>query len=79
MQSNLSTIGKLSQGWTFPCNTTFRFDILIGSQNFTLDQSTLVVDQNLGSNVCVSGIEAWTDPFETRYMLGSRFFHMAYV
>ncbi|KAF7793596.1 hypothetical protein EIP86_004710 [Pleurotus ostreatoroseus] len=77
--SNLSTLGPPSQGWTLPCNSTFQFDIFVGSQNFTLDQSTLAIDQDLGPNVCMSGIEGWTDASDTTYLLGSLFLHTAYT
>ena len=77
--SNTSTLGNLSQAWTVPCASRFSITIGIGQQNFTLDESTLVVDQGIGTSICTSALEQWTDPQEAVYMFGARFISTVYV
>ncbi|KAJ3558802.1 hypothetical protein NM688_g713 [Phlebia brevispora] len=79
IQSNFSTLGRLSQAWMLPCNSSFSFALVIGGQNFALDESVLVINQNLTNNMCVSGIEAWTDSSQTIYLFGSRFMSSVYM
>lgn len=69
----------MSQAWTLPCNSNFTFRLLIGSQIFALDESILVIDQGLDDNTCVSGLEGWTDSFETMYLFGARFLSTVYL
>ena len=67
----------LAQAWTVPCNSTFSYGIIVGSQTFTLDEGDLVLPQPDGS--CVSGIEAWLDSTETTYVFGARFLSTIYL
>lgn len=67
----------MSEAWTVPCGSTFSFGLVLDGQMFTVDQSTLVV--KLADGTCVSGIEAWTNSFESQYMFGSRFMSTVYL
>ena len=69
----------MSQAWTLPCDSKFTFGLVVGEQTFPLDESVLVIDQGLGNNTCVSGIEGWTDPSEELYMFGARFLSTVYM
>ncbi|PSR78711.1 hypothetical protein PHLCEN_2v7300 [Hermanssonia centrifuga] len=75
--NNYSTLGNLSKAWTVPCDTELTFGLVIGSQTFEVDRSILVIDH--GNGVCVSGIEGWTNIFESQYMFGSRFLSSVYL
>ena len=75
----MSTLAGLSQAWTVPCATKFSFDIVAGTQTFFLDESVLIIDQGLGNDMCLSGIEGWTDPSPTLYVLGARFVSAVYM
>lgn len=77
LQTGLSSLGTQSEAWTVPCDAEFSLTVIIGSQKFTLDQSALVI--NLGNNVCVSGIEAWTDTSIDEYLLGALFIQKFYL
>ncbi|EKM61519.1 uncharacterized protein PHACADRAFT_248187 [Phanerochaete carnosa HHB-10118-sp] len=77
LQQGISTLGNLSMAYTLPCNTQFTFGLVVGSQTFVLDQSSLIVTMSNGQ--CVSGIEAWTDPQQAQYMFGSRFLSTVYL
>ena len=77
LQKTLSTLGNLSQAWTIPCDSVFTFGIVLGGQTYVLDHTTLVIQQPGGT--CVSGIEAWTNSYETRYLLGARFMSTVYL
>lgn len=73
----LSSLGTQAQAWTIPCDAKFSFTVDIGSQQFTLDQSTLVVKLSDGS--CASGIEGWTDPSVDQYLFGALFIQQFYL
>ncbi|KAI8983226.1 acid protease [Trametes punicea] len=76
-QTQQSTIPGETNSWTVPCNTQLQFSVLIGEQRFTVDQSTLVVDQ--GDGTCFSIIEGFTDPSVTQYIFGQTFISQLYV
>lgn len=77
LRPDLSTLGSLSEAWTIPCNASFSYGIVVGTQTFTVDQHTLVLQQPDGS--CVSGIEGWTDDTQTQYVFGARFLSTVYL
>ena len=77
--SNLSTLGMMSHTWTLPCSSKFYFNIVIGNETFAMDQSVLVIDQGLGNNTCVGGLEAWDDSSTDTYVLGARFMSTVYM
>ena len=77
LRPDLSSLGNLSEAWTVPCNSSFSFGLVVGSQTFTVDESTLVIEQPDGT--CVSGIEAWTDSTQTQYVFGARFLSTIYL
>ncbi|KAI0814783.1 aspartic peptidase domain-containing protein [Irpex lacteus] len=77
LQEDFSTLDNLSQAWTLPCDSQFAFTISVNGRSFVLDQSKLVV--RLADGICVSGIEAWTNAFETTYVFGSRFISSLYL
>jgi len=60
-----------------PCDSQFSFSVNINDQQFTLDQSTLVI--NTGNSQCVSGIEAWTDASIEEYLFGALFIQKFYL
>lgn len=69
--------GALSQAWTIPCDSQFSFGIIIGDNEYPLDQSFLVIRLNDGT--CVSAIEGWTDPNVTTFLLGAVFINTQYL
>ncbi|CAL1699905.1 unnamed protein product [Somion occarium] len=73
----ISTLGSLSQTWKIPCDSKITFGIIVGSQTYTLDSSTLVIKQSDGT--CISGIEAWTSSNLNSYLLGARFISAVYL
>ena len=77
VRADLTSLPGLAQAWTVPCNSTFSYGIIVGSQTFTLDEGDLVLPQPDGS--CVSGIEAWLDSSETTYVFGARFLSTIYL
>ncbi|EKM59995.1 uncharacterized protein PHACADRAFT_138388 [Phanerochaete carnosa HHB-10118-sp] len=77
LRPDLSSLGSLSEAWTVPCNSTFSYGIVVGNQVFTVDESTLVLQQPDGT--CVSGIEAWTDSTQSQYVFGARFLSTLYL
>ena len=77
LRPDLSSLGILSQAWTIPCDSSFSFGIVVGSQTFTLDETSLVIQQPNG--ICVSGIEGWTDETQVNYVFGARFLSTIYL
>ena len=77
LRQDLSSLPGVAQAWTIPCNSTFSYGIVIGSETFTLDESILVLPQPDGS--CVSSIEAWIDTTDTQYVFGARFLSTIYL
>ncbi|THH30379.1 hypothetical protein EUX98_g3807 [Antrodiella citrinella] len=75
--ANLSTLGSTSTAWTVPCDSQFSFGFVVGTQTFTLDPSSLLL--NLGNGVCATAIEGWTDPNQAEYLLGARFISSVYL
>ncbi|KAL6305672.1 aspartic peptidase domain-containing protein [Sparassis latifolia] len=75
-EPSLSSLGSESGAWMVPCDAKYTFTVSIGSQSFTLDQSTLMTNSDA---VCTSGIEGWTDSSITQYILGARFLSQFYV
>ncbi|CAL1697102.1 unnamed protein product [Somion occarium] len=78
LQPNLGSLGPtISRAWTIPCDAQFSFGFVVGSQTFTLDHNSLVIRESDGT--CVSAIEAWADPNQTKYLLGSSFISSIYL
>ncbi len=77
LRTDISSLGSLSEAWSIPCNSTFSFGVVVDGQNFTMDQSVLVVE--LPDGTCVSGIEGWADNSVTTYLFGSRFVSAIYL
>lgn len=77
LRTDLSSLGALSQAWAIPCDSSFSFGLVTGSQTFTMDPNTLIISQPDGT--CVSGIEGWTDTTQTTYLFGSRFLSTIYL
>ncbi|KAH8101427.1 aspartic peptidase domain-containing protein [Cristinia sonorae] len=75
--ANLSTLGSESTAWTVPCNSQFSFGFVVGSQTFTLDPNSLLI--NRGNGVCSSAIEGWTSSSQQNYLLGARFISAVYL
>ncbi|KAI0782588.1 aspartic peptidase domain-containing protein [Abortiporus biennis] len=73
----VSTLGSLAQMWSIPCDSTFTFGIIVGSQTYTLDKDILIIKQADGT--CLSGIEAWTSSNINQYLLGARFMSALYM
>ena len=76
-QAQVSTLGSLAQTWAIPCDSHFTLGIVVGSQTYTLDTDTLILDN--GDGTCTSGIEAWTDSTVNQYLLGARFMSAVYL
>ena len=76
-QPQVSTLGSLAQTWKIPCDSQFTMGIVVGSQTYTLDTDTLVL-QN-GDGTCTSGLEAWTDSGVNQFLLGARFMSAVYM
>ncbi|PSR83441.1 hypothetical protein PHLCEN_2v5713 [Hermanssonia centrifuga] len=74
---DLSSLGPLSDAWTIPCDATFSFGLVVGSQTFTLNPDNLIITQPDGT--CISGIEGWTDSTQTTYLFGARFLSTIYL
>ena len=72
-----STISGQTVSWEVPCDTAVQFTVNIGSQQFTVDQSLLVVDQ--GDGTCISLIEGFTDSGVTQYIFGQNWLSQLYV
>ncbi|KAI0757576.1 aspartic peptidase domain-containing protein [Daedaleopsis nitida] len=72
-----STISGQTTSWHVPCNTAMQFTVSIGSQQFTVDQSLLVVNQ--GDGTCISLIEGFTDSGVTQYIFGQNWLSQLYV
>lgn len=77
LSSTLSSLGAASQAWIIPCNSQFTFGFVVGSQTFTLNTESLVIQ--LGDGTCVSAIESWTDASNNHYLLGARFISSVYL
>ena len=77
LRTDLSSLGVLSQAWSIPCDASFSYGLIVGSQTFTLDQNSLIINQ--GDGTCISGIEGWTDTTVTTYLFGSRFLCTVYL
>jgi len=75
-EPTLSSLGNQSGAWLVPCDSTYTFSVTIGGQTFTLDQSTLMTNND---GVCTSGIEGWVDSKISQYILGARFLSQFYV
>ena len=60
-----------------PCDTNIQFNVIINSQQFTVDQSLLV--QKLSDNTCISIIEGFTDSSVTQYIFGQSWISQLYV
>ena len=63
--------------YTVPCNADLTFGITVGLQTFVLSRNDLIVPMSDGN--CVSNIEAWTNPWQTNYVFGSRFMSTVYM
>ena len=75
--SNFSTLGSASQAYRVPCNTQYTFALIVGSQSFVLNPDSLLIKQDDGT--CISGIEGFTDPSQTQYLIGARFIGTVYL
>ena len=60
-----------------PCDTQLSFTVSINGQQFTIDQSTLIVPMD--SNTCVSIIEGFTDSSVTQYIFGQSWISQLYM
>ena len=77
LRTDLSSLGALSEAYSIPCNSSLSFGLVVDSQNFIMDESTLVVE--LPDGTCVSAIEGWADPTVSTYLFGSRFISTIYL
>ena len=66
-----------TNSWEVPCNTQISFTVTADSQQFTVDQSLLVVDQ--GDGTCISIIEGFTDSSVTQCIFGQTWLSQLYV
>ncbi|SJL05356.1 uncharacterized protein ARMOST_08723 [Armillaria ostoyae] len=62
--------------YSIPCDTQMKMIFTISDLAVTLDESTLVVNQN---GQCTGVIQQWTSPLATEYLLGSSFLSSVYV
>ncbi|THH28213.1 hypothetical protein EUX98_g5963 [Antrodiella citrinella] len=76
-EPQVSTLGSLAQTWQIPCDTVFTMGIIVQSQTYTLDHTSLVIHNSDGT--CTSGLEAWTDSTVNQYLLGARFISAVYL
>ncbi|KAI0089296.1 aspartic peptidase domain-containing protein [Irpex rosettiformis] len=77
LRSDLSSLGSLSQAYTVPCSSSYTFGVIVGTETFTVETSSLIVKQSHGT--CISGIEGWTDASQTQYLFGARFLSTVYL
>lgn len=76
-QVSKSTISGQTVSWEVPCSATVQFTVAINGQQFTVDQSLLVVNQ--GDGTCISLIEGFTDSAVTQYIFGQNWLSQLYV
>ncbi|KAK0456829.1 aspartic peptidase domain-containing protein [Armillaria borealis] len=62
--------------YSIPCDTQMKIIFTISDLAVTLDESTLVVNQN---GQCTGVIQQWSSPLATEYLLGSSFLSSVYV
>ncbi|PBL01378.1 acid protease [Armillaria gallica] len=62
--------------YSIPCDTQMKMIFTINDLAVTLDESTLVVNQN---GQCTGVIQQWSSPLATEYLLGSSFLSSVYV
>ncbi|KAK0232884.1 aspartic peptidase domain-containing protein [Armillaria fumosa] len=62
--------------YSIPCDTQMRMIFTINDLAVSLDESTLVVNQN---GQCTGVIQQWSSPLATEYLLGSSFLSSVYV
>ncbi|TCD71460.1 hypothetical protein EIP91_010166 [Steccherinum ochraceum] len=74
---SFATLGSTSTAWTVPCNSQFSFGFVVGSQTFTLDPGSLLINQ--GNGICTTAIEGWTNSNQEEYLLGARFISSVYL
>ncbi|KAI0691389.1 aspartic peptidase domain-containing protein [Cytidiella melzeri] len=77
LRADLSSLGTLSQAWTVPCNSSYSFGLLVGTETFVVEASALII--KLVDGTCVSGIEGWVSASQTQYLLGARFLSTIYL
>ncbi|KAI0796369.1 aspartic peptidase domain-containing protein [Irpex lacteus] len=77
LRADLSSLGSLSEAYTIPCDSTYTFGLIAGTQTFTVEASSLIVKQSDGT--CISGIEGWADASQTQTLLGARFLSTVYL
>ncbi|KAK0478147.1 hypothetical protein IW261DRAFT_1420346 [Armillaria novae-zelandiae] len=70
------TLWSDPQTYRIPCETQMKMIFTINDLAVTLDESTLVVNQN---GQCTGIIQQWSSPLATEYFLGSRFLSSVYV
>ncbi|KAM5542196.1 hypothetical protein V8D89_004069 [Ganoderma adspersum] len=76
-QVQMSTIPGQTNAWEVPCDTQIQFSVVVGSQQFTVDQSLIV--QKLSDNTCISIIEGFTDTSVTQYIFGQSWISQLYI
>ncbi|RPD59406.1 acid protease [Lentinus tigrinus ALCF2SS1-6] len=76
-QVSKSTISGQTVSWEVPCNTNVQFTVAINGQQFTVDQSLIIVNQ--GDGTCISLIEGFTDSAVTQYIFGQNWLSQLYV
>ena len=76
-QVQMSTIPGATTAWEVPCDTRVTFTVHIGSQQFSVDESLLVVDQ--GNGKCISLVEGFIDDSVTQYIFGQNWLSALYV
>ncbi|RDX51497.1 acid protease [Lentinus brumalis] len=76
-QVSKSTISGQTVSWEVPCNSNVQFTVAINGQQFTVDQSLIVVNQ--GDGTCISLIEGFTDSAVTQYIFGQNWLSQLYV
>ncbi|KDQ54962.1 hypothetical protein JAAARDRAFT_38077 [Jaapia argillacea MUCL 33604] len=65
-----------TQQWAVPCDAQMTFNVQIGSETFSLNQSLLVTKPN---PACYGVIQGWSDPTNSQYLLGSSFLSTVYA
>ncbi|KAK0207986.1 aspartic peptidase domain-containing protein [Desarmillaria ectypa] len=62
--------------YSIPCDTKMKMILTVNNLAVTLDESTLIVNQNAQ---CTGIIQEWSSPLATEYLLGSSFLSSVYV